>query len=103
MKKLDEIEKDAKMAVIHRQEGSMHYVAPEFIKPEVALSITAAFRELLSYAADPNNPHDESCSYITTYDHKSLDCDCFKAVIPQTIARHLGDEVTMVNGEVVEG
>jgi hypothetical protein len=100
MKKLDEIETNAKMAVIHRQEGSMHYVAPEFIKPEVALSLTAALRELIAYAADPNNPHDESCSYITTYDHKSLDCDCFKAVIPQTIARHLGEEVAMVNGVV---
>lgn len=91
MKKLDEIETNAKRAIIARNEGSIHYVAPAFISPEDAVALVGTIRELLAYAADPNEQHTEDCSWVTTYDSKSLDCDCFKHRIPDAVTRHLGE------------
>lgn len=92
MKKLDDIEANAKRAILEKSEGSIHYRAPEFISPEDALAMVSALRELLAYAMDPNEVHDESCSYITTYNSKSLDCDCWKYQIQEKIGRNLGEE-----------
>lgn len=92
MKKLDEIEAKAKKAAAERNEGSIHYVAPAFITPEEAIAMVAALRELLAYAEDRNSQHTEECSWVTTYDSKSLDCDCYKYEIKERIARNLGKE-----------
>lgn len=94
MKKLDEIEAGAKRSILEKSEGSIHYRTPAFVSPEDALGMVGALRELLAYASDPNEPHDESCSYITTYNSKSLDCDCWKYQIREKIARHMGEEIT---------
>jgi hypothetical protein len=91
MKKLDEIETNAKRAIIEKNEGSIHYVAPAFISPDDALALVAALRSVLGYAADPNSQHTEECSYVTTYNSKSLDCDCYKFEIKDRISRELGE------------
>jgi hypothetical protein len=51
----------------------------------------AALRSVLGYAADPNSQHTEECSYVTTYNSKSLDCDCYKFEIKDRISRELGE------------
>lgn len=91
MKKLDDIEANAKRVILEKSEGSIHYVAPAFISPEDALAMVDALRELLAYAENKNVPHDSECSFITTYDHKSLDCDCWKFEIKDRISRRLGE------------
>lgn len=102
MKKLDEIDTKANRAVVERNEGSIHYIAPAIVSPEDLLSLTGALRDLLAYAADENEQHGHECSFVTTYDGKSLPCDCYKAVIPQTIARRIGGTVEFSGGNVVE-
>lgn len=93
MKKLDEIETNAKRAIIARNEGSIHYVAPAFISPEDAVSMVTAIRDLLAYAEDPNEPHTNDCAWVVTMDGKSLPCDCFKYQIPELVQRRLGGKV----------
>jgi hypothetical protein len=91
MKKLDEIETNAKRAIIARNEGSIHYVAPAFISPEDAVAMVTTIRDLLAYAEDPNENHTEECAWVITMDSKSLPCDCYKHQIPAAIKRHLGE------------
>lgn len=92
MKKLDEIETNATRAIIARNEGSIHYVAPAFISPEDAVALITTLRELLAYAEDPNESHSDECSWVTTMDHKSLPCDCYKSKIPEAVTRNLGED-----------
>lgn len=92
MKKLDEIETNAKRAIIDRNEGSIHYVAPAFISPEDAISMVTVLCDLLAYAEDPNEPHSIECAWVVTMDSKSLPCDCYKSKIPEVVKRNLGED-----------
>lgn len=91
MKKLDEIDAKVARGLANNAEGSgsIHYVAPAFISPEEVQAMSNALHELLREAK--SGEHTEECSFITTYDGKSLSCDCYKFTIANLIAQNLGE------------
>ena len=91
MKKLDEIDQKVKTGLANDAEGSgsIHYIARAFISPEEVQAMSNALHALLREAK--SGQHTEECSYVTTYDGKSLSCDCYKFLIPNIIAENLGE------------
>lgn len=94
MNKLDEFETNAKRAIIERNEGSIHHVAGPIMRPEDAIALVTAVRNLLAYAEAPNESHTEDCAWVVTMDDKSLPCDCYKSKIPEIIKHQLGDSAS---------